>query len=447
MKTVKIKFISYADIFPEVFNNSILKKYGKNVFKANIMGKEFYIVENRDIILDECEKILSKKDTTTKKLDNFVNKFNFYYEYGCKDYETLNEIEQFYKTMKLINKITPINQVIELLSNENIIKYAYNVKTLYSFIKRNNISDKNLYYLPLFDLLLDEDIKDYANVISIYKNDYDWIVNTYLPVIEYLENNAPKINLQSYFYQIEVLQEEREQKNLSLLTNLYVGMDDKGYIYPTYDPGFKTGRIYTKQPNIQGLSKNIENEIFDFNNLQRFDFPNFEISIIAYLSGDLKLNNLLDHGFDIYYYLLSIHMKKHYGDIVKLKNTEEIKKLRKDIKDRFIKSLYSLSDANFYGFNQLIQWKKKILNEFQQTGKTFTYFWKYKKVEKPEQAINYPVQCFGANVAVYTCKKLIDSGYNVKIFKHDEFIIDDDKKLPKLSVKEIISEIEQTRPF
>lgn len=448
MKTVKIKFYSYADVFPEVFLNSTLRQFSKNIAYISIHGKKFLILENKEEIINECNRILSRKENFVKRPNTFVNMFNFYFEKGCKDIETFNKIEHFHNFITKQHKTTSIQSVAELLTNEKVRKFAYNVKPIYSFICRNRVKPNQLFYLPIFDLLLDDSINKYDEVINIYYNDYDWIVKTYLPVIEYLENNGPRINLQSYFYQIEILQEEKEQKNLPVLLNLYIGMDEKGKLYPFYNLSLKTLRLYTRQPNIQGLSKNIENEIFDFANLQRFDFPNFDISIIAYLTGDIKLNNLLSRGYDIYYYLLSIKLKKHYSDIIKMKDTEEMKRLRQDMKDKFIKSIYSLYETDFlFSFPQLINWKKKILTEYEQTGKTFAYFCKYRKVEKPEQAINYPIQCFGANVAVYTCKKLIDNGYNVKLFKHDEFVVDDDKKLPQLKVQEIIEEIEQTRPF
>lgn len=448
VEKVYIKFNSYVDIFPDIFLNSVLRKHGKKIFNMKLNGKDCFVLEGVEEIISECEKILSNKDSFTDIRSNntFTNQFNYYYETGCLNENILGNIEKFYNFVKNGIKKVKFTSICNLLEDEKVCKFALTVKSLFSFITRNKIKSANVYYLPLIDYLLDESIPIDKYSVDLFKRHeygYKWIVDVYLPVIEHLENNAPKIDLQSYFYQVEMLSEENS-KYIKPLVSLYIGMDDKGYLYPFYRLG-KTGRIYTSYPNIQCFSKEIENEIFVPNyNFHRFDFPHFEVSVIAYLSGDPKLNNILNRGFDVYYYLIHKIHGKPYADIINHSDTESVRKLRKEIKKYFITSLYNANtdELTQYGFQKLMWWKKQMIRKFYEDGKVFTLFGRYRKTEKLEQAINYPVQSFGSDISMYTCKKLIDSGYTVRLYKHDEFLVDSNKELPNIKTQEIIREIE-----
>lgn len=193
----------------------------------------------------------------------------------------------------------------------------------------------------------------------------------------------------------EVLDEESKK--------FYLGADFEGKVYPLWSVA-KTGRYYTSNPNLQGLSLEKLGKYFDLTGLSYFDFPQYEITLIAFFSQDEELIKLIEEEVDIYEY---IKERFNLAD-------------RKEAKKKLLGAIYGQNES-FLIFKGVKKWKRFLLekvrkNPYIKVGNIKIF------VDKEYKVWNYFIQSFGAYFIREFLKGLIKKGYKIYLYRHDGFL-------------------------
>lgn len=193
----------------------------------------------------------------------------------------------------------------------------------------------------------------------------------------------------------EVLDEESKK--------FYLGADFEGKVYPLWSIA-KTGRYYTSNPNLQGLSLEKLEKYFDLTGLNYFDFPQYEITLIAFFSQDKELIKLIEEEVDVYEYV------KERFNLVD----------RREAKKKLLGAIYGQNES-FLIFEGIKKWKRFLLEEVRKNpyikvGETKIF------VDKEYKVWNYFIQSFGAYFMKEFLKSLIKKGYKIYLYRHDGFL-------------------------
>ncbi|MEM1668040.1 MAG: DNA polymerase [Thermofilaceae archaeon] len=254
--------------------------------------------------------------------------------------------------------------------------------------KPSNIKEKIRYY---FEVGCDYEYREDYLMYWKYIREEIKKKNTFIDdrLIQHFNENVLRLR-------IENLEGEEDKK-------FYLGADFDGKVYPLWRVA-RTGRYYTSNPNLQGLSLEKLAYYFDLSGLDYFDFPQFEITLVAFFSQDEELINLIENEIDVYEYV---------RDRFKLADRREAKK-------RLLGSIYG-RDETYLPFKKVKEWKNFLLekvkeNPFVKIGDIQLF------VDRDYKVWNYFIQSFGAYFVRKFLEKLIESGYKIYLYRHDGFL-------------------------
>lgn len=376
---IKFTVISYKKAFPSIFSRTALSKYSGFTYCIKEGDVVHYICERKDEIINECLMMLKGN---FRLPDTFENNFSFYREYGYCHQER-DSLRKFLAHLRVIKPVTlDIKTAIE---DDRVCKVTS--VSSYSLMRRMNINPRNLVYIDIVKMVS-------GGNKGCFSSGYRWIRDIYLPVIEHLKEES--LTLSDAYLTIA--------SDITSLQSLYIGSDSCGKLHPEWSIG-QTGRLYAKNPALQTIPSSLLTEIFtpEKHRFYTYDFPHFEVSVLAYLTGCEELIDCIEKGEDIYTYI-----QEKTGDAD-----------RKTAKLHFLKSIYSKGETPFEKINR---WK--ALAKENREDYILLPMQRYARVEKEEQRYNYPVQSLGADISAYVCFLLIQEGHKVRLNRHDGFLIE-----------------------
>jgi len=229
------------------------------------------------------------------------------------------------------------------------IKYDY-YRELKKFAEKHNV---------FYEEPSEAGIKDKLRLLGYHVENYE---------IDFLIDFLPSID--GYTYDLRKLQ----KLNKSYRVFNSISSEEKKLRPITDTHATSTSRIYFKSPNIQNISKKYRNIFISEDNfkLSYIDYDQFEVGIMAALSGDSTMKNFYTN-MDAYIDL----SKKIFGN----------DNYRKESKILFLSYTYGMSMKNilssvrqqmgdvesaksyFAGFNTFEQWKEKIFEEFEKESR------------------------------------------------------------------------------
>lgn len=379
---IKFTVISYRKAFPSIFGRTALSKFSSLTYCIKEENRVHYICEKRDEIINECMAMLRGQ---FRLPDTFENNFSFYREYGyCHQ-----EREGLKRFLSHIKEIKPVALDMKaLIEDDKVCKITST--SSFSLMKRMNINPHNLVYIDIVKMVS-------GGSKGFFNSGYRWIRDIYLPVIDHLKEES--LTLSEAYFTIAT--------DIVSLQSLFIGSDSSGKLHPEWSIG-QTGRLYARNPALQTIPSHLLAEIFapERYRLFTYDFPHFEVSILAYFTGCEELIACIKKGNDIY-----THIQKKTGA------TD-----RKTAKLHFLKSIYSKGETPFVEINR---WKALMRENREEY--ILLPMQRYAKVEREEQRYNYPIQSLGADISAYVCYLLIQKGYRVRLNRHDGFIVESEK--------------------
>lgn len=214
--------------------------------------------------------------------------------------------------------------------------------------------------------------------------------------------------------------------------------------------GSVTSRIYYKSPSIQNISKNYRNIFIadDGYSLAYIDYDQFEIGIMAALSGDHFLKEIYE-GKDIYsefsHLVFGTTEKRSLSKILFLAFTYgmSFENLSKSVEKNNGNVIAALDYYN--SFNTLIEWKKSIADKFENTNQVSTIFGNYLRrsnegkltYKEMRSAVSQVVQGTGSYIFKTALKRISDIEFiDILIPMHDAVLI---QHTPKIKNEDLLS--------
>ena len=189
----------------------------------------------------------------------------------------------------------------------------------------------------------------------------------------------------------------------------------------------KTGRMYTKNPNVQGFTKELRKYLSakDGYSLISADFSSQEPRILAYLSQDENMLNAYKNNIDVYSEIASKVFNKDYNDCLEYKDgvfSESGYELRKKAKTILFSIIYGgYSSKDFYEKYPKV---KDFIDNI--NGKDETIYNRKIKIDK--NPVNTLIQGSASDMTKNTVikieedKELRDLGFELLLPIHDEII-------------------------
>ncbi len=447
-KNTTIKSIIYEIFSVEIEDISLLTMNGKfsldDIDKEKLLKNSFYYIYYLPLLYENIVHNLEKDDLNNsvfRNIDLPLIKVLFDIE------KTGIEIDVEY----LKNLYKEINEKILLLEN----------KIFKSVGKDFNISSS----LQLSNVLY-EDLK-----LPYFKKLKSGIFPTDDITLEGLSKRNPVVDdIRKY--------KELKKLNSTYTLSLVKFVDDKLRIHTTYNiTGVSTGRLSSKNPNLQNLPNKTElgrdirkafipskNHIFI-----SFDYSQIELRLMAFFSQDENMKKAFNEGLDIHTYTASQIFNKLEKDITK----DE----RNKAKTINFGVIYGISS---YGLSQQLGITRKEANDFiENYFKRFSSIKNYYKyietfVEKNafvetlfgrkrhfdttsgsyivkshifREAINMPIQGTCADIIKISMNKIFNNNeylkYKAKILMqiHDELVFEVPKNVDKEAFIKLISSL------
>lgn len=382
----------------------------------------FDIVKSRE----KDKKILERLNKSTKKTVKSRENHLLGYE-NTKNIEVDNYVAIYfsdflYAYTDLHNKV--IIDDINILKNKKVI--LHNACVQLRDIRNKYGDDFYCYWdTKIFNKILDKDEKitspeDIFNLFLKQKEELKEFMPNKDSRISTIQREIKVLNIANKMskrgFTIKDIPEELEK---------YV-IDNK--LYFTIDTfASKTGRMYTKNPNVQGFTKELRKYLSakDGYSLISADFSSQEPRILAYLSQDENMLNAYKNNIDVYSEIASKVFNKDYNDCLEYKDgvfSESGYELRKKAKTILFSIIYGgYSSKDFYEKYPKV---KDFIDNI--NGKDETIY--NRKIKINKNPVNTLIQGSASDMTKNTVikieedKELKDLGFELLLPIHDEII-------------------------
>lgn len=444
--------------------------------------------DNKAII--KLSKLNSYKSVLDTIVDiNSVNELsllNLDKEYVCMSLDT-SSIFLYRLSNNTIYRVP--TEFVNEFSNIEIYVISYNVKDILKYFHTNGIDIKYFWDCYIASKVLDENIEDtslnglyylYINdndILDIekiyklyvfqknefYKDENEGLRNVYfnieLPcirVVASMELNGIKIDKD---YLLSIINDYSNSGNVYIYTKLcsiLKNLDDNNYIHSNIDQyAAVTGRMYTREPNLQNIPNNkIIRDIFipnDGNMFISFDYSQQEIRILSELCNDPKMISIFSNNKDIYSEVASLLFNLPYENCLKSSSND-----MRDVAKRILLSIvYGISYSSlanqlhcsiddvkilknkiFDEFKNIRVFENSVIHEVLSTNYVQTLFGRRRRFSENisnreyRQAINSKIQGTGSDILklvlieLYNNKDLRKLDVNILLPLHDEILFE-----------------------